>query len=440
MSAKIFILDTNVLIEDPNAIEILRNGEENKIFIPYSVIVELDRLKSNINKSHLVHVVIDKLVNDKKLIIIKRSDFNYLKDECHDESIIDDIKSFVSQFNNDEEILNQCFFVSNDQILRFRVYIEVNLQTQEYKHTQPFKSDVEIYTGVVKDSADIISNCFTFNDGKLWFERINDVITWQNEVWKIKPRTTYQNMLMQLLLDNGIDVVTVGGFAGCGKTLISLAAALQLVQQKKPIKKLKITDDSASRKNKKKNINNDIDGNIDTDADVNVVSRYKKIYIVRPTVIIGNELGFLPGDLAEKLDPYFRPIRELLLKLHECRPCKRLFIGGDPKNGLDSDIVEFIPMTYLRGMNIENAIVIVDECQNLSRIECRTLLSRMGENVRCFLTGDTTQIDNKYLNASNNGLNWIVRKFKGEKNYGHITLKGPKSRGPIADLVLKTEL
>lgn len=84
--------------------------------------------------------------------------------------------------------------------------------------------------------------------------------------------------------------------------------------------------------------------------------------------------------------------------------------------------------------------ILSKNCQNLSRLEMRTVLSRMGEGVRCFLTGDTHQVDSKHLNASNNGLNWVLRKFKDQPNYAHITLKGPKSRGPIADLVIKTEL
>jgi PhoH-like ATPase len=91
-------------------------------------------------------------------------------------------------------------------------------------------------------------------------------------------------------------------------------------------------------------------------------------------------------------------------------------------------------------MNIENAVVIVDETQNLSRNEVRALLTRMGEGVKCFCLGDTSQVDNPYLSESNNGLNWIVRKFKGFSNYAHIVLKGDRSRGPITDLVLKSKL
>jgi PhoH-like ATPase len=97
-------------------------------------------------------------------------------------------------------------------------------------------------------------------------------------------------------------------------------------------------------------------------------------------------------------------------------------------------------VAFLRGMNIENAVVIVDEMQNLSRGETRALLTRMGEGVKCICLGDTRQVDNPYLNESNNGLNWTVRKLKGYKNYAHMVLKGDRSRGPITDIVLKSKL
>jgi PhoH-like ATPase len=91
-------------------------------------------------------------------------------------------------------------------------------------------------------------------------------------------------------------------------------------------------------------------------------------------------------------------------------------------------------------MNIENAVVIIDEMQNMSRAECRALLSRLGEGVKCICLGDINQVDNPYLNKENNGLNWIVKKFKGNNIYSHIVLKGDKSRGPITDLVINSGL
>lgn len=172
------------------------------------------------------------------------------------------------------------------------------------------------------------------------------------------------------------------------KTYLALAAALQLAFQRNKqssdyVEELvEQSEEPIKKKRGRKKKPRDADGKIIRTPPP------KKIYVVRPTIQIGEELGFLPGDLAEKIDPYFRPIKDLLLKLHDSRPCNRLFIDGDPKKGFDSKYIEFLPITYLRGMNLENCYIVIDESQNLSRQEMRTLLSRMGEGVRCFLTGD----------------------------------------------------
>jgi PhoH-like ATPase len=156
---------------------------------------------------------------------------------------------------------------------------------------------------------------------------------------------------------------------------------------------------------------------------------------------IGQKLGYLPGKLEEKMEPYTRYMSDLLAKLHRLRPANKLFVDSDvyPPQ-FNSRTFEILPLNYIRGMNIENAVVIIDEMQNMSRSECRTLLTRMGEGVKCFCLGDIRQVDNPYLSQENNGLNWLVKKFKGSKIYSHIVLKGDKSRGPITDLVISTGL
>ncbi len=123
------------------------------------------------------------------------------------------------------------------------------------------------------------------------------------------------------------------------------------------------------------------------------------------------------------------------------RPAERIFEKDDATHTrFNPSKFEILPLAFIRGMNIEDAIVIVDETQNLSRYEVRALLTRMGENVRCFCLGDTRQVDHPYLNESNNALNWVVRMMKGSMNYGHMVIKGAKSRGPICDMVLKSGL
>ena len=169
--------------------------------------------------------------------------------------------------------------------------------------------------------------------------------------------------------------------------------------------------------------------------------KYKKVFIFKPNMEIGQELGFLPGDVNEKMSPYFRPIRDLMEKLHDARPANRAWVDPDATElELNRRAVEMLPINFLRGMNIDNAIVLIDEVQNISRGELRTVLSRMGENVKVICTGDVRQIDNVHLNEDNNGLNWMVKLFKGNANYGHVVLSGSKSRGPIADLVRESGL
>lgn len=426
---KIYILDTNVLLEDPGCIESLRNGHENKIVIPYGVLVELDRLKRNTTKNHLVFPVIDKIQEDQKIEFVKRSDADYSRDETRDEEILKDVVYAVENIYS--ELRERCVFVSNDKIFNIKLRVE-KIPTQEFKLSKPFKSDAELYTGFVEKPDEIVKNCFMWNNGKLWYSGRDEIIDYENKIWGISPRTPHQNAAFTLMTDPNIDLVTIQSPAGLGKTFIALASALQLVFQKQTKSEPKqINDDAGKKRGGKKKT---------TGEKTKENSQFKKIYIFRPTTVIGEELGFLPGDLDDKIDPYFRPIKDLLLKLHDIRACNRLFVDGDPNKGFDKKSIEFLPITYLRGMNIENAVVIFDEGQNLSRIQMRTFLTRMCENVKCFIVGDTNQIDSPYLNSMNNGLNWCIRKFKDQKNYGHVTLKGSKSRGPITDLVLKTDL
>jgi PhoH-like ATPase len=156
---------------------------------------------------------------------------------------------------------------------------------------------------------------------------------------------------------------------------------------------------------------------------------------------VGAKLGFLPGDVSEKIAPYIQYVLHLLEKLHAIRPANKIFGNNNGEAvRLNPKKIEILPLGFVRGMNIENAFVIIDETQNLSRYEVRTLLSRMGEQVKCVCIGDTRQVDNPHLNESNNGLNWIVKKCKGLPGYAHIVLKGDKSRGPITDMVIKSRL
>ncbi|MRR14575.1 phosphate starvation-inducible protein PhoH, partial [archaeon] len=308
-------------------------------------------------------------------------------------------------FSNAQQYFGQMepVVVSNDRMFRVRLRCE-GVRSQEYKDSKPFQSLSQLYTGFVGYDEDKIANSFWWDQqGKSWFEGSGMPVDYEHTPWGVKPRNIYQNCAMELMLSRHIDVVTLQSEAGFGKTHIALACAFELVLQKP--------------------------------------KEYGKIFIFKPVVELGERLGFLPGDEQEKLAPYMRGITDLIMKLHEHRPANALFM--DPKAQrleLNPKKIEIVSLNFIRGMNIDDAVVIIDEAQNITRYETRALLTRMGEHVKCFVLGDTNQVDHPYLNAYNNGLNWIVTKFKGHRNYGHMVLKGSKSRGPITDLVLRTNL
>ena len=392
---KNYVLDTNVLLENENCIEILRNGEENDIFIPATVIEELDKLKRDRRKRHQVTRAIEALIKHKDYITVIH---NGVKHDSPDNFILKEIQSAMDKVDSP-------IFVSNDNLLRFKAG-KLDIVSEDFRNSNPFQSESQKYTGFVNvDEGEALEkNCFYWKEGKLHFNNCygEESLVPAHEVWKVAPRTAYQQAAMELITNEAIDLVTIQSEAGFGKTFVALASMFDQVFEKK---------------------------------------RYKKIYIFKANIEIGNELGFLPGDVDEKMYPYFRPIQDLMEKLHDLRPANRAWEDPQkPKLELNRRAVEMLPINFLRGMNIDDAIVLIDEVQNLSRDELRTVLSRMGENVKVICTGDVRQIDNMHLNQDNNGLNWMVRLFKGQINYGHIVLGGNKSRGPIADLVRETGL
>lgn len=172
--------------------------------------------------------------------------------------------------------------------------------------------------------------------------------------------------------------------------------------------------------------------------------KYERIIIIKPNIEIGESMGFLPGDIDEKMAPYFEYLNFLLDKINELSNRKvsnRIFNNGkNSKNGFKDDKIKMIPLNFLRGITIENSFVIIDEAQNISRSHMRTILSRMGHGTKVVALGDTNQVDNIYLNKFNNGLNWIVQLMKQESIYAHIVLKGGQTRGPICDAINRVGL
>lgn len=393
---KNYVIDTNVLIENPNSVKALRNGNENNIFIPYHVLMELETLKNTPKLRHIVSKVITNLIDN-------RDNITFIRNGVSDSPFTNIVDNFILREIESATDIKDPILVTNDRLLQLQASLR-NIKSEELRDSKPFESESQRYTGFAEEDGEAPPNSFVWRDGKpvMLAPGGEKVIGYVNDVWNLKPRTVYQNLALELIVSEHVDLVSIQSEAGFGKTYLALATALYMVLERK---------------------------------------LYDKIYVVKPTIEIGAKLGYLPGDIAEKMEPYVKYIFDLLVKLHRQRPANKVFVNpNDETLRVNVKKFEVLPLNYVRGMNIENAFVIIDEAQNLSRTEVRALLTRMGEGVKCVCLGDTSQVDNPYLNEANNGLNWIVRKFRGFANYGHIVLKGDRSRGPITDMVLKSKL
>ena len=210
--------------------------------------------------------------------------------------------------------------------------------------------------------------------------RVFDGKGWE---WVITPRNKEQSFAMDLLLDEHVPIVTLIGKAGSGKTLAAISAGIQQVLEGK---------------------------------------MYRRLIVSRPVQPMGRDIGYLPGSMEEKMRPWLAPIRDNLQYL----------MGNDKmmmEEYMTNGTIEVEALTYIRGRSISNAYIIVDEAQNLSRHELKTIITRVGENTKIVLTGDIEQIDNVYIDETSNGLTYAVEKFKEHEIAGHVTLiKGERSK------------
>ncbi len=429
--SKIYVLDTNVLLHDPQA---LYRFEENDLVIPITVIEEIDRFKKDLNETgrnarHFSRMI-DKLRTQGKLIDgVQLENGGSLKVELYTE---DRLKSLPPELRNDRgdnRILavalalkngNQkpVVFVTKDTNLRIKADV-VGLKAEDY--TSDKVSIDELYSGATELAVPRAAVDGFYQDGFLEMDsaelRANQCVTLVDEanpshtalgrfqqgqrrilpllrapkdgIWGIQPRNREQQFAFDLLLNEDIQLVTLVGKAGTGKTLLAIAAGL-----------LKSADEG----------------------------RYNRLLVSRPIFPLGRDLGFLPGDLEEKLSPWMQPIFdnvELLLgSVEEQGKRKRGY-----KELVDLGLLEIEALTYIRGRSIPKQYMIVDEAQNLTPHEIKTIITRAGEGTKIVLTGDPYQIDNPYVDSSSNGLTYAVEKFKDQEIAGHVTLnKGERSR------------
>jgi PhoH-like ATPase len=427
---KNYVLDTNVLLHDPRA---FFRFEDNNVIIPIHVLEEIDRFKKELSErgrnARLVSRYMDGL----------RANGGSLAEGCtleHGGTLrvaMGDGHIGATQSGSalmDTRILNvalkvakntpelRTIFVTQDVNLRVRADV-LGLKSQDFEADKI--SIDELYAGhleldVPAEQVDaffdagegdppetdppLYPNQFVMlraetNPSHTALSRYDEqsgklkaVQRQRKPAWGIRPRNKEQQYALDLLLNDQIKLVTLVGKAGTGKTLLAIASGLQRTVEDKT---------------------------------------YQKLLVSRPIFPLGRDIGYLPGTVEDKLNPWMQPIYdniELLMGI----------TGEDRRKGrghqelLDMGYIEIEPLTYIRGRSIPNQFILVDEAQNLTPHEVKTILTRVGDNTKIVLTGDAYQIDNPYVDSSNNGLTYVVERFKEQAMSGHITLqKGERS-------------
>jgi PhoH-like ATPase len=428
---KIFILDTSVILHDHQAVN---QFEEHDIAIPISVLEELDSFKKgndtiNFEARQFIRFV-DKLSEGNslnqwiQLSPEKPSCFTVIMQETGTEEqnavkIFGDRKAdhlilnaalFIKQEYSDRPVI----LVTKDVNLRLKAR-SLNLQSEDYE-TGKIQNLEGLYRGIAQldlEESEFIdkihqmesvhysevmksepynnhyfiiknhrsSTLAYFNPETKNLDRVEKRLA-----YGIKPRNAEQTFAMHALFNNNIKLVTIQGVAGTGKTLIALAAALE---QR---------------------------------------SNFRQIYLARPIVPLNNkDIGFLPGDIKAKINPYMEPLWDNL-KVIQNQYSENSKEYQKVKELVDNEKLMVTPLAYIRGRSLANIIFIVDEAQNLTPLEVKTIITRAGEGTKIIFTGDINQIDTPYLDSQSNGLSFMIDRLKGQPLYAHITLeKGERS-------------
>jgi PhoH-like ATPase len=429
-TTKTFVLDTSVLLYDHSAIS---NFEDNRVAIPITVLEELDNFKvgnetKNFEARECIRIIdrlskeftlqdwvpLDNERKGKMRIILQR-------DQEHSPA-----NEVFGQQSNDHRILDAALklqreepdttvvLVSKDINLRLKAKA-LSLPAEDYKtgkvqdakmrytgKTLVEEVDGEVIrklyvTGISRKITSlggarqnnhyyILKNCTSsalgyFNEGSRMIERIE-----KRYAYGIKPKNAEQAFALHAIMNDDVNLVTICGVAGTGKTLLALAGALE-------------------QRN-----------------------RFNQIILARPIVALSNrDLGFLPGDAEDKVNPYMQPLWDNLNFIKsQFGENERKFRAIDEMKAEGK--ITICPLAYIRGRSLSNAIFIVDEAQNLTPHEVKTIITRAGENCKIILTGDVRQIDTPYLDEQSNGLSYVIDRLRGKDLYAHVTLdKGERS-------------
>jgi PhoH-like ATPase len=425
---KIFVLDTSVLLFDHNAIS---SFQEHDVAIPITVLEEVDRFKKGndvINFEarefirQLDEIAQSAMLHDWIPLPGTRGNLKILMQE-HSEP---DANKVFGETKADHKIINAAIclskerpdcrvvLVTKDINLRLKAK-SLNVQAEDFL-TGKVKNIEDLYRGMtevdgvsqraidkiyaqgfglakdLKVKMPIANHYYLLRNGEqslmAWYnadakrmERIQ-----KEPVYGIKPRNVEQAFAIHAVMNPQVKLVSIQGIAGTGKTLVALAAAM------------------AQKQN------------------------FHQIYLARPIVPLSNkDIGFLPGDIKAKINPYMEPLWDnLKLIQNQFKETDREFIKI--KEMVEREKIHITPLAYIRGRSLSNIIFIIDEAQNLTPHEIKTVITRAGENTKIIFTGDIFQIDTPYLDTHSNGLSYLIDKMKNQPLYAHVTLeKGERS-------------
>lgn len=430
---KIYVLDTNVLLQDPFS---LFAFEDNEVIIPAVVLEEVDSKKRYMDEvgrnARQVSKIMDQFRGKGKLyekvelpnggnlrVELNHRSFEKLRDTFDEKTNDNRILAVALNLLIEENAKDQSrpvILVSMDALMRVKADA-IGIQAEDFLNDKIITSDY-LYSGYIEAlvNLDVLNKFYT--EQKVSVSVLNQQTIYPNQfvilkdelgssssaigkidndcrlvkpfqlepdqVWGIKPRNVQQKMAFELLLRDDIQLVTLVGKAGTGKTLLSLAAGLLQTED---------------------------------------LHKFKKLLVARPVVPVGKDIGYLPGEKEEKLRPWMQPIYDNLEFLFNTKKP-----GEIDQILLGMGSIQVEALTYIRGRSIPDQYIIIDEAQNLTKHEVKTILTRVGEGSKIVLMGDPHQIDHPYLDEYNNGLMYVVEKFKKEKISGHVKLeKGERS-------------
>lgn len=432
---KTFVLDTSVLLHDPMSIF---SFGENQVVIPSVVIEEIDSKKNLQNEIGRNAREVARRIDELKTLGslskgIKLENKGMLKIELNHRNL-SNLMGYFNEANNDNRILAVALnlalddnkelekapvvLVSKDVIMRIKAD-SIGIESEDYldDNIQNFDSDDEENNGYTEClmPAEIIDafyqrKAIEFKELKQYLKReslypnqfilfkdelgttksavgrykhnlnrVESLYYGENTYWGIKGKNLEQRMALEALLDDDIKLVTLSGKAGTGKTLLSLVAGLYKTND------LKV---------------------------------YNKLLITKPVIPVGRDIGYLPGDKDEKLRPWVQPIYDNLEFILGTKTISKL---EDTLIGMNR--IEIEALTYIRGRSIPNQFIIIDEAQNLTKHEIKTIITRVGEESKIVLMGDTEQIDHPYLDSVGNGLSYVIKKFQGQEIAAHVKFK-----------------